>query len=664
MSEETDTNRRMTRPGHLAIAVLLALVVAAPAALGQSPEPKNNFIQAVGQFSVALDGAFGDEGGRIRSSLDSMERALTQWDGMVRTYETAMAADLRTAEPSLATRMHLAIAGIYLDRNRPRDALRELAAASQLDSTRADVPMFEALARSQLTQEPAQAIAALRRAATLNPGDSVTAYLLARRLMQSGAADEATRAIDRFRENETRRSAQSREGLAMPFVRLGLVQETEDIEPFFPPVLYAEGFAELQRGDYARAITQFREAATRDPLVSDPGVEAGALARAAAAARDGSVETALEQLRIAIELAPDRAEPHRLMGLAHLADRQFDEAVAALKTAIRLNPRDERARLALSDALIESDQLPAARQTLEDTRAMFPSSGRARYKLGLVYQRQGLYPDAVRELTASVTLKPLLGLNSIYETIGALARAQQDYDAAIAAFAERVDLIPNSADAHQELGEMYVRQGRHNEALAEFATTLMLRPARTDAYAAIGQVHLRDGQFAEAAAAARRAVAIDASHREARYVLGTSLIRLGQADQGKQELDVYQRLQSEATAARVRLLEIEGFRRDAAVSLASQDYEKAIGLLRQALEREPESAASHMDLGIALLKAGRTAESIERFTAAVARNAGEEAHGYLSQAYDALGRDDDSQRERDIYQRMRRDALRRAGAGR
>src|SRR6185312_14730452 len=105
--------------------------------------------------------------------------------------------------------------------------------------------------------------------------------------------------------------------------------------------------------------------------------------------------------------------------------------------------------------------------------------------------------------------------------------------------------VANNADAHHELGEMYFRQSHHVEALAEFMVTRMLNPARTDTHAAIGQVYLRTGAYADAVAAARRAVALDASHKEARYVLATSLIRLGDVDEGKRELEVYQRLQTE-----------------------------------------------------------------------------------------------------------------------
>jgi tetratricopeptide (TPR) repeat protein len=649
---------------HRTASTLLTLIVSAATLTGQSPEPKAAFIQAVGQFSLGLDGAYGDEGARVRSSLDAMSRALGEWDAMLRKYEAAMATDIRTADPGLALKMHLALGGLYLDRARTADGLRELAAAQKLDQTRPDVPVFEALAHSQLEGNDAAATAALRRASTLNPNDAMTAYVLGRHLSRTGATEDAGRAYDSFVASEARRPAQNQPQPTMPFIDLRLFQETSGIEPFFPPALYVDGFAELQRGNLPHAIELFRQSVTRDSLVAEGGVEAGALGRAAAALRDGSLDRAAEYVAVAIELAPDRAEPHRIKGLIHLAGRQLDAAVAALTAAITLNPRDERSRLALADAQIIGGNLPAARESLQDLLKVLPSSGRARYKLGLVYQRQGLFADAMRELTAAAAAKPLLGLNSVYQGIGALARSQQQYDAAITAFSQRIDLVPNDAGAHHELGEMYFRQGRQTEALAEFTAAVMLNPTRADSYAAIGQVHLRGSNHAEAVAAARRAVALDASHKEARYVLATSLVRMGNVDEGKRELETYQRLQAESTGARSRQLEIEGLRRDASVSIVNGEFPKAVALLRQALERDPQSAQSHLDLGLALLRAGQPAEAVEHLTTATATDNSEEAHEYLAQAYAALGRDSDADRERAIVVRMRQDALRRAGAGR
>ena len=665
-----------TRGHHVAMrctifGLLIALMPAAAASAGQATDPRAAFTNALGQFSLALAGTYGDEGSRIRSGLDTMDRALEQWDAVIHDYEAGMAKEIDAVAPPLAARMRMALGAVYLDRGRLQDALRELTEASRLDATRPEILTLMGLAYSQSTNAAA-ATDAFRRASALDTRDPVRAYMLARRLLQVGAIEEATQALRRFQENRAMRSDADRQAPEVPlkpattplFFSAGLVPESAGVDPFFAPAVYAEGFTLLQQGNYEKALAAFRGALGRDPLTAGPGVESGALQRGAAAFRDGAVETATEHLKVALELSPESAEAHRLLGSVYVADGRYDEGIRELETAVRVRPSDERARLALAAAFTKTERYPAAVRTLQQAITALPASGRARYELGLVYQRQGLYAEALAAFDEALTFKPLIGLNTLYKTMGTLRRARQDVDGAIEIFARRIDLVPNDADAHQELGDAYFRQGHHDEALAEFGVTLLLDPARADAYAAIAQVHLRDGRYAEAADNARRTVALDPMHKEARYALATSLIRLGKTDEGRQELETFQRLQSEATAARARELELNGFRRDAAVSSANGDFAKAIELLRKIVRAEPDSSSVHLDLGIALLKAGRPAEAVEELTTAVTLHAHFDVHAYLAEAYAAMGRVEDSERSRDTYDRMRQDELRRAGAAR
>jgi Flp pilus assembly protein TadD len=74
---------------------------------------------------------------------------------------------------------------------------------------------------------------------------------------------------------------------------------------------------------------------------------------------------------------------------------------------------------------------------------------------------------------------------------------------------------------------------------------------------------------------------------------------------------------------------------------------------------------SHLNLGLALLRAGQAAEAVARFEAAAALNSPpDDVHRLLADAYAALGRDDDSRRELGIYTQLKHDRLQRAGARR
>jgi len=656
----------VTQPRRISTGLLVALLAVPNLAAGQVADPKTDFADALAQFSLALDGAYGDEGPRILSSLESMERGLAKWDETIRDYEMGVAAETKGVEPKLAALAHLALGGIYLDRSRTADALREFTTAGALDPDRADAYALQGLASSQSSPNSAAAVQAFQKASALDPTDVVRAYLLARQLVRAGKTDEASSAFRLVLVNQKRHAGERTVAVTTHFMRFGIVEEKTGVEPFFPPAAYAEGFTLLARGEYAPAIVSLRASAARDVLVADQANRYG-MRRAADAFRQASLETAVQQLEAAIELAPDRAEPHRILGLVYAADEQYDRGIAELRKAVSLGPDDERARLALADTLVRAEQYPAAEQALRETIARLPRSGRAHYTLARLYQRQGKDMEAVQEFTTAVTFGPLLGLNGIYQAMGAISAARQNFDAAIDAYTKRVELHPNDADAHQDLGETNARLGRIDEALAEFAVALTINPEKTETHASVAQVYLGQSQYVESAEAARRALDLDPSHRQARYVLATSLIRLGRTDEGQRELNEFQRLQALDAAAHARDFELGGLRREASISSENGDHEKAVVLLRKALELEPDAAVSHVNLGLALLRAGQPAEAVTRFQAAAALNAPAplvDVHRYLAEAYSALGRDEESRRELAVYEQLRHERLQRGGAAR
>jgi tetratricopeptide (TPR) repeat protein len=645
-------------------ALLLLLLGTAALASGQVADPKAAFAEALGQFSLALDGAFGDEGPRILSSLDALDRGLAQWDETIKRYEAGMAEETKNADPKLAALAHIALGGVYLDRGRVDDALREFAEASVLDPGRADAAMLQGLANCPpFPHRPPAAIAAFQKASALDPADIITSYLLGRQLAAAGKKDEAVSVWRRIGESLKRTADERRVAAAMPFMRFGVVEERSGVEPFFPPAAYADGFALLARRDYAAAISAFRTAAGRDPLVADQANRYG-MKRAADAFRDGAIATAVEQLEAAIELAPERAEPHRVLGLVWAAAEQFERAIAELKTAVRLDPGDERTRLALADVLIRADQADAAGQSLGETITRFGKGGRAHYTLARLHQRSGRPAEALKELQAAATFNPLVGLNGIYQTIGALAAARQNFETAVDAYGRRVDVQPNASDAHQDLGDTYARLGRSDEALAEFAVALTIDPDRASTYASLTQLYLRQGQHEDAVASAMRALALDPAQRQTHYALGTALMRLGRTAEGEKELKEFERLQQEDAASRARELELGGLTREARISSANGDYQKAVSLLRRALELAPQDPVSHLNLGTALLLGGQPAEAVEHFTAAVALDGPPVLHQQLADAYAALGRTEDSRRELEIYEQLKRSRLQRAAAPR
>jgi tetratricopeptide (TPR) repeat protein len=611
-------------------------------------EIKNQFVATIRQFAEALAGTYGDEGPGLSSALASAHRTLTQWDDAIRAYEMALSGMTEDAG------LHVALGTVYLDRHRIDDALRELGAAGRLDPRRADVPSLMALAYGAENRS-AEAAEALRKASTLDGGDPITVYRLAQQLIASGGREAASQALRAFQESEWKRAKSRRgTGAVAPFERVNLLRQVAGAAPIFPLRLYRPGFALLLAGNYAPALAEFTRAAAVDPLAAaagngEPAVD---VPRMAASLRRGTLQSAIGELETAMGRAPDRSEIRRVLGVAYWADGQFEKSAVQFGEATRLAPQDERARIGLADVLIEAGRVADAEQALVSAIQAVPDSGQAHHRLGQLYQTRSLLPQAVREFETAARLDPLVGLDSLYLTIGGLHASQADFDGAVDAYVKRIDANPNHADAHKALGDIYFLQGRHDEALAEFAVTLLIDPRSSGALAGAGQVYLRLGRFAEALDASKQALALDARLKDARYALAMSLLRLGKTDDGQRELDVFQRMQAEVMANAQRQSELNATLRDAARSLESGEFAAAATQLRKALTYDANSAGVNRDLGLALIKAGQFEPAIQALDRAAQLSDSAGVHELLASAYNALGRTADGQAQTAIAVRL------------
>src|SRR5262247_1508696 len=98
------------------------------AAVSQISRQKQEFVGGVRQLIVALAGTFGDEGPRIRATLQEMGSALATWDRTIQQFEDAVRASNRPAE------VHLALGVVFLDRYRLDAAQREFGEAARLNA--------------------------------------------------------------------------------------------------------------------------------------------------------------------------------------------------------------------------------------------------------------------------------------------------------------------------------------------------------------------------------------------------------------------------------------------------------------------------------------------------------------------------------------------------
>ena len=86
---------------------------------------------------------------------------------------------------------------------------------------------------------------------------------------------------------------------------------------------------------------------------------------------------------------------------------------------------------------------------------------------------------------------------------------------------------PNSAEAHNNLGSVYVTVNRLDEALKEYSEALRLKSDYAEAYSNRGWVYYRQGKYAEALDDAQKAAALDPNDSSTQDLINRANAKLG-----------------------------------------------------------------------------------------------------------------------------------------
>ena len=520
-----------------------ALILIVCPSLSQA-QAKDSFVQALADFVNAAHGAAGDEGAALTAALGAMAEGLSQWDAAVARVEAGFASEAGTAPPPVAARMRTALGAVYLERGRADAAIEQFAAAAGLDPQFADVHMLRGLAY-EMTAQPDAAAAAYRDAWSRDRQSAANAYRFLSSTPALAGSAEAGAAL-RLLSAALERGGGGSSSPGGLFITMTLLDDASAPAPVFPPAAYVPAFRLVREARYEEALALLRQAVEGDPLTSDRVLQTEEARQTAAALRRRDGAAAIASAQAAAAKAPASPEAHRLLAIAYRAGGRFDESLAELRTAVRLNPRDERSHLAIADVLAEAGNPADAREALGNAVQAIPGSGQAHWELGRLHQAFGDERNALRSFQTAASLVPHAGAGHVHAAIARLHQNQLDLDAAAAAYARRITRAPNDSGAHFDLGEVYRAQEKLDEALAEYTVAALLDSTNANAYSKIGQVHAAAGRDEDAVRMLRKAVALDGGLLEPRYALSRALLRLGRTDEAREELKVFEQLQAKA----------------------------------------------------------------------------------------------------------------------
>jgi tetratricopeptide (TPR) repeat protein len=299
-------------------------------------------------------------------------------------------------------------------------------------------------------------------------------------------------------------------------------------------------------------------------------------------------DVAIEEYKKVTELAPKLPDGFVNLGQAYMENRDYGAAIAPLKHAVELAPDLAGAHQLLGYALLAqgypAEAIPHLEKINEQTA------------LGIAQIGTGQLPQAVANLQAALAKHPNDADLLYYLGRASGLMSKQSIDTLLAEY-------PDSARAHQALGENYFVLRQMPQAEKEFREALRLRPDTPELHLELGLVYAGSSQWAKAEEEFRAQTRMQPGNAEAAYRLGSALLQQGKAAEARTELERSNRLLPDMPETLYSLGKAAALAGDSAAA------EKAWTRLLSIEKQSSLAAQTHFALAGLYRKQGKTAEA-------------------------------------------------------
>ena len=212
----------------------------------------------------------------------------------------------------------------------------------------------------------------------------------------------------------------------------------------------------------------------------------------------------------ALEIDPNNADALADLSRLRIAERRFDEADTYLRRAVEAGSGNAASLQDAAEALRKQGRFEDALKAYRAVLELDPDYAMAHAGMGDVFFRLGRYEAAIGALDRSLQLDPaqesavvrLILMAKSMEKLGRAGAAVEHYERA-------VELEPGSAQALDHLASSRFGQKRYQEALSLYRTLLEVLPDNARTHANIGAVLYHLYRPREALQSFERAVSLD-----------------------------------------------------------------------------------------------------------------------------------------------------------
>ena len=349
---------------------------------------------------------------------------------------------------------------------------------------------------------------------------------------------------------------------------------------------------------------------------------------------EGRLESALIELRRAVQLAPEHAGAHRELAKIHLQRRNPQEAVRELTLAVQADPEDWESRVLLSDLLVRAGRFARVQELLEPLEEKGPGDVGAMVILAESYRGQGDRKRAQQLVGAALEIEPH-NVRAHFNQ-AALFLQVKKWSGAERSLRRAWEADRSSMVAPLALIDMLFSLGRTTRAEAVVQELLSLQLGGPQPHYAAAAFYLRQRRISEAEEQLRQVRTLGGTSPVFRGILAQFYVATEKKDLAEQEFQEILAENPEDWLNRLRRAEfywreqrLQDARQDVetilqgrpkdwralllrgAIRIDQGDWENAILDLIQAREINDDSPAVHYQLARALVQKG-TVETAER----------------------------------------------------
>ncbi len=191
---------------------------------------------------------------------------------------------------------------------------------------------------------------------------------------------------------------------------------------------------------------------------------------------DRNYADALKELTEAVKIYPDDPSYHNALGLAYFARGMNADAIREMKTAVELDPKFSEAHVNLSAVYINEREfdksIASSREALKNIFYRSPET--AYHNVGWAYFYKDDFAASIDAFKKAVETRPNYAIG--WYGLGNALEKSGNVKAAIDAYEKAVRAAPDYLDAYYSLGLLHLKSKNNASALKAFETVRELAP--------------------------------------------------------------------------------------------------------------------------------------------------------------------------------------------